>query len=196
MDERRKKMTNELINIDDVLKLPEIYEKVKNLPAKDLTEQYGWFTEGKIIFWASNCLLSFALHKQGYTFEEIQQLILNNSQSPMYISIPTLSREAWIYENILSKAPYLLKDNFLTKSHYKRMSQYKSQISDPIKELNYIASRKEEESIKHKKYSIRNWEEERGFGTLQKKDYVCDICGKKIKKYFKICKKCRERLDF
>jgi len=168
-------MTQDLIRLfENTQKLPELYEQIKDLPTKALLEQYGKITEVKIIDWALNCLLAFTLHQQGYTFREIQELILNNTQSPFYISIETLWRDSWIWENILSKASHFLKDPYLSKSWYKRMSQHG--VEKPIKELEYIALRKQEESQKHKKYSISRWEEERGYDKKQQKEYICDLC--------------------
>lgn len=183
-------MKQDLIRLfENAHNLPRMYEQIKDLPTKALSEQYGKITEVKIIGWALNCLLSFTLHKQGYSFREIQEIILNNTQSPFYISIETLWRESWIWENILSKASHFLKDPYLSKSWFKRMSQHR--VVEPIKELEYIAMRKEEESVKHKKYSIRNWEEERNFGTLQKKRLVkCAYCGEENEYYHTICTDC------
>ena len=181
-----------MINLDLVNSFPKVAKEIKNLPAREISEKYGQVTEFKILSWAFNCLLVYTLHQQNYTFKEIQNLILENTQAPFYISIPTLFREAWIYENILSRAPELLRDPYLTKSHYKRMSQH--QVPDPIKELNYIASRKEEESIKHRKYSISMWEQERHFGKA-KGQYVCSICKNKVKTYYKVCKECMEKFN-
>ena len=183
-------MKQDLITLMEVEKLPELYEKIKDLPVRTISENYGRVTDLKILGWALGCLYIFTLHKKGNTFEDIQKIILDNEQSPYYVSISTLCREAWIWENIISKASYLLKDNYLTKSHYKRMSQYKKQIKEPVEELIYIAMRKEEENHKHQKYSISRWEEERGIVTLQK-DYICDVCGEKIEnKFYKTCNLC------
>ena len=167
-------------------------ERLKNLPTKDISERYGNTTTVKILGWALCCMYSYILNQQGYTFKQIQAMILENTQSPYYVSLETLWRESWIWENIISKAPHLLKDNNLSKSFYKRMSQHK--VPEPIKELEFIAKRKQEESIKHKKYSIRNWEEERGFGTIQK-GYVCNVCKNKVKTYYKVCKECMEKFN-
>ena len=182
-------MTTDLINLE-VERLPELYEKIKDLPVRTISENYGRVTDLKILGWALGCLYIFTLHKKGNTFEDIQKIILDNEQSPYYVSIPTLCREAWIWENIISKAPHLLKDNYLTKSHYKRMSQYKKQIKEPVEELIYIAKRKEEESQKHQKYSISRWEEERGIVVTLQKEYICDICNEKVDKFKKVCYNC------
>ena len=180
-------MTKDLITLSESEQLPEVYKNAKDLPTKVVSERYGTTTRVKIFGWALCCMYSYIMNQQGYTFKQIQGIILENTQSPFYVSMETLWREAWVWKNILSKAPHFLDDPYLSKSHYKRMSQHK--VPNPIEELEYIAMRKEEESVKHKKYSIRNWEEERNFGTLQK-GYICDMCKEKVDKYYKICYNC------
>ena len=161
-------MKKDLVELSEVTLLPDVFERAKDLPIRTISERYGSTTKVKILGWALCCMYSYIMNQQGYTFKQIQEKILNNTQSPFYIALETLWREAWIWKNIISKKPTFLDDSHLTKSWYKRMSQHK--VPDPIKELEYIATRKQEESLKHKKYSISMWEEERGY-TPKKKGF-------------------------
>ena len=183
-----------LVNVSgDVMMLPSYAEKVQGLQHDELMNMYNYVTELKIYSWAFNCLLSYEAHRRGMSFESIA--------TKFHCTRQTCDVEAKIWERILSKAPELLNEPFLSKTWYKRVIELN--IPNPVDELWKIAKQREEISATNivrktqalptvKQLSTRQY-----VRLVRHKNkigrYICDKCGKSIDIYKKVCYTCFDK---
>jgi len=178
-------MSNWLEKIsNDVMILPSFEQKVKGLSNKEIINLYQNVTDFKIYSWAFNCLLAYELHRREYSFQKIAKELNCTRQ--------TCWREAQIYKEIISKAPELLNEPYLSKTWFKRIIEKK--VEDPIAELWKIAKEREEISLGNIERKQKGLPTVKQLSTRayanKERVYTCDVCGESVKKFYKICENC------
>jgi len=110
--------------------LRQIYNVVNTMTYDEIILEYGIFLEMSKIAWSTRCLLCYESNKKGVPFSIISKDFGITRQSAWM--------EAKVYEHILSEAPELLDEPFLSKTFYKTV------IELNIKEPNYRLLQKQD----------------------------------------------------